>query len=206
MTAPTSTHAARSRPTRRPAASTSGSKTFAVIADDTGVVEEVHAPRALKAAQRKLRRANKALARCQRGSNNRANAACMVAAVHLKVAHQRGGFPHQLTTRLARTKRAVAVESLNVAGMVRNRRLARAICDAGFAEFVRQLEYKTGWYGSKLWAADRWFPSSKTCGDCGAVNQGLTLADRTWVCPCGAEHDRDRNAARNLLTAMHAAA
>jgi putative transposase len=120
-----------------------GLKTFAVIADDTGQVEEVQAPRALKAAQRKLRRANKALARTQRGSANRAKAREAVAAIHLKVAHRRGDFLHQLTTRLARTKRAIAVETLNVAGMVRNRRLARAVCDAGFGELIRQLMYKT---------------------------------------------------------------
>ncbi|WP_406036823.1 transposase [Micromonospora sp. NBC_00898] len=183
-----------------------GLKTFAVIADDTGEVEEVHAPRPLTSAQRRLRRANKALARTQRGSNNRAKAVRKVAAIHLTVANRRADFLHQLTTRLARTKRALAVESLNVAGMVRNRRLARAVSDAGFAEFVRQLQYKTGWYGSKVWAADRWYPSSKTCGDCGAINARLTLADRTWACPCGAAHDRDHNAARNLLAAMHAAA
>jgi putative transposase len=88
--------------------------------------------------------------------------------------------------------------------MIRNRRLARAVADAGFSEFIRQLQYKTDWYGSKVWAADRWYPSSKTCGDCGAVNAGLTLSDRVWTCPCGATHDRDHNAARNLLTAMHA--
>ena len=183
-----------------------GLKTFAVIADDTGHIEEVHAPRALKAAQRKLRRANKALARCQRGSANRVKAARKVAAVHLKVANRRADFLHQLTTRLARTKRAVAVETLNVAGMVRNRRLARAISDAGFGEFVRQLGYKTSWYGSKVWAADRWYPSSKTCSECGATNTGLTLAHRSWVCVCGTTHDRDHNAARNLLAAMHPAA
>jgi putative transposase len=182
-----------------------GLKTFAVIADDTGSIEEIQAPRALKAAQRKLRRANKALARTQRGSANRAKAVRKVAAVHLTVTHQRGDFLHKLTTRLARTKRAIAVESLNVAGMVRNLRLARAVSDAGFGEFIRQLDYKAGWYGSKMWAADRWFPSSKTCSACGAINNGLTLSDRTWLCLCGAEHDRDRNAARNLLAAMHAA-
>ena len=109
-----------------------------------------------------------------------------------------------LTSRLARTKRAIAVESLNVSGMVRNRRLVRAVSDAGFGEFVRQLQYKTGWYSSKLWAADRWFPSSKTCSSCGAINTGLTLSDRVWICTCGTAHDRDHNAARNLLTAMHA--
>lgn len=181
-----------------------GLKTFAVIMDDTGNVEEVQAPRALKSAQRKLRRANKALSRKEPGSANRVKARQAVAAVHLKVAHQRGDFLHQLTTRLARTKRAIAVESLNVAGMVRNRCLARSISDAGFGEFIRHLEYKTGWYGSKLWAADRWYPSSKTCSVCGAINTGLTLSSRSWVCACGAEHDRDHNAARNLLTAMHA--
>ncbi|MET7395670.1 RNA-guided endonuclease TnpB family protein [Dactylosporangium sp. NPDC005572] len=183
-----------------------GIKTFAVVADDTGQVEEVHAPRALKAAQRKLRRANKALARCERGSNNRAKAVHKVAAVHLAVANRRADFLHKLTTRLARTKRAIAVESLNVAGMIRNRRLARAVSDAGFAEFTRQLGYKTDWYGSKLWTADRWYPSSKTCGRCAALNARLTLSDRVWTCLCGAIHDRDHNAARNLLAAMHAAA
>jgi putative transposase len=75
-----------------------------------------------------------------------------------------------------------------------------------FTEFVRQLEYKTGWYASQVWAADRWYPSSKTCSQCGAINTGLTLSDRSWLCLCGTEHDRDHNAARNLLAAMHAAA
>jgi putative transposase len=181
-----------------------GLKTFAVIMDDTGKVEEVKAPRALKAAQRKLRRANKALARTIKGSNNRDKARRRLADVHLTVANRRSDFLHQLTTRLARTKRAIAVESLNVAAMVRNRRLARAVSDAGFGEFIRQLDYKTNWYGSKLWAADRWYPSSKTCSACGTINAGLTLSDRTWACVCGIEHDRDHNAASNLLAAMHA--
>jgi putative transposase len=182
-----------------------GLRTFAAIADDTGTIEEIQAPKALKAAQRKLRRANKAVARRQRGSSNRAEAVRQLATVHLKVAHRRADFLHKLTTRLARTKRAIAVESLNVAGMVRNRRLARTVSDAGFAEFVRQLTYKTAWYGSKVWAADRWFPSSKTCSGCGAVNAALTLSDRVWTCRCGTVHDRDHNAGRNLLAAMHAA-
>ena len=179
-----------------------GLKTFATIVDDTGDVEEIPAPRALKAAQRKLRKANKALSRRQAGSVNRAKARAAVAAIHLKVAHRRGDFLHQLTSRLARTKRAIAVETLNVAGMVKNRRLARAISDAGFGQFRRMLEYKADWYGSKVWAADVWFPSSRLCSTCGMVNAALTLDDRRWTCPCGLEHDRDRNAARNLLTAM----
>lgn len=182
-----------------------GLKTFATIVDDTGDVEEVQAPRALRASLRRLRRANKALHRRQEGSKNRAKARAAVGAIHLRIADQRGDFLHQLTTRLARTKRAIAVESLNVAGMKRNRRLARAVSDAGFAEFLRLLSYKANWYGSKVWTADMWFPSSKTCSACGAVNAGLTLDDRIWLCACGAQHDRDRNAARNLLAAMHAA-
>lgn len=181
-----------------------GLKTFAVIVDDTGKVEEIQSPRALKAALRRLRRANKAVHRCRKDSKNQAKARAAVAAIHLKVAHRRGDFLHKLTTRLARTKRAIAVESLNVAGMVRNRRLARAISDAGFAEFLRQLTYKADWYGSKVWAADRWYPSSKTCSACGVINAGLALSDRSWICQCGAEHDRDHNAARNLLAAMNA--
>ena len=114
-------------------------------------------------------------------------------------------FLHKTTTRLARTKSAIAVETLHVRGMVTNRRLARAISDAGFGEFVRQLDYRTAWYGSRLWRADRWFPSSKTCGNpcCGRVNRALVLADRVWRCSaCGTVHDRDGNAAGNLLAAM----
>lgn len=180
-----------------------GVKTFAVIADDDGTVTEIQSPKALKTAMRKLRRANKALARSGRDSANRAKARAAVAAIHLKIANRRGDFLHKTTTMLARTKRAVVVEDLNVAGMVRNRRLARHVADAGFGEFRRQLEYKATWYGSAVVVVGRWYPSSKTCSACGAVFAGLTLGDRTWACACGAVHDRDVNAARNLLA--HAA-
>jgi putative transposase len=181
-----------------------GLKTFATVVDDDGTVTEVQAPKALDAARRKLRRANKALARSQHNSANRVKARARVVRVHLKVANRRTDFLHKTTTTLARTKRAIAVENLNVAGMVRNRSLGRAISDAGFSEFLRQLGYKAGWYGSRVWAADRWYPSSKTCSSCGAVNAKLTLSNRAWVCPCGAQHQRDVNAARNLLAAMQA--
>lgn len=179
-----------------------GVKTFATIMDDDGVVTEIHAPKPLKAALRKLRRAGKAVSRKQLGSSNRAKAVKQLARVHLQVANRRADFLHKTTTMLARSKRAIAVETLNVAGMVTNRRLARPISDLGFGEFFRQLEYKARWYGSSMWAADRWFPSSRLCGGCGAINRDLTLADRVWTCGCGIEHDRDVNAARNLLNAM----
>ncbi|HEY9440141.1 MAG TPA: RNA-guided endonuclease TnpB family protein [Streptomyces sp.] len=179
-----------------------GVKTFATIVDDDGTVTEICAPKPLKAALRRLRRANKALSRKERGSSNRAKAARHLARVHLEVANQRADFLHKTTTMLARSKRAIAVETLHVKGMMANRSLARAIADLGFGEFFRQLEYKSQWYGSAVWAADRWFPSSRLCGGCGAVNRDLTLADRAWACGCGLEHDRDVNAAKNLLDAM----
>jgi putative transposase len=179
-----------------------GVKTFATIAGDDGTVTEIHAPKPLKTALRKLRKAGKALSRKERGSANRAKAARRLARVHLQVAHRRADFLHKTTTMLARSKRAIAVETLNVKGMMANRRLARAISDLGFGEFFRQLEYKTRWYGSDVWAAGRWFPSSRLCGGCGTINRDLTLADRVWSCGCGLVHDRDVNAARNLLNAM----
>lgn len=179
-----------------------GVKTFATIVDDDGTVTEVHAPKPLKSALRKLRRADKALARKKLGSSNRAKAVKRLGRVHLKVGHQRADFLHKTTTDLARSKRAIAVETLNVAGMMKNRSLARAISDLGFGEFFRQLDYKTAWYGSSLWAADRWFPSSRLCGGCGAINATLALADRTWTCGCGLEYGRDVNAAHNLLAEM----
>jgi putative transposase len=182
-----------------------GLRIFAVIRSSDGIREEIHAPKPLKAAQRALKRANRTLARAKDGSRNRAKARARVARLHLRVADRRQDFLHKTTTRLARTKSAIAVETLNVRGMVTNRRLARAISDAGFGEFVRQLDYKADWYGATVWKADRWFPSSKTCGNppCGQVNRALALADRMWTCTgCGTLHDRDDNAASNLLTAM----
>lgn len=136
-----------------------GLKTFAVIRNSDGSREAIHAPKPLKSAQRTLRRANKKLSRSKKGSNNRAKAVRRLGQLALRVADQRRDFLHQTTTRLTRTKSAIAVETLHVKGMVQNRRLARALSDAGFGEFVRQLEYKADWYGSSVWKADRRFPS-----------------------------------------------
>ncbi|MFF4815583.1 RNA-guided endonuclease InsQ/TnpB family protein [Kitasatospora sp. NPDC001309] len=180
-----------------------GSKTFAVIRDSDGTRREIDAPKPLKAALRALRKANRKLSKSKEGSKNRGKAHRRVSRIHLRVADRRKDFLHKTTTELTRTKSAIAVETLHVKGMVKNRRLSRAISDAGFGEFVRQLEYKADWYGSRIWTADRCFPSSKTCGDCKRINQGLVLSDRVWVCPgCGVHHDRDDNAAGNLLAAM----
>jgi putative transposase len=108
---------------------------------------------------------------------------------------------HKMTMSLARTYGTIVVEDLHVAGMIRNRRLARAVSDAGFGEIRRQLTYKTGWNRGRLIVADRWFPSSKTCSSCQAVKAKLPLRMRTYLCEgCGLSMDRDENAARNLAS------
>ncbi|MDP9841942.1 RNA-guided endonuclease InsQ/TnpB family protein [Streptosporangium lutulentum] len=200
----TALNAARAAPAEADACGLDlGLTVFLTLRNDDGSTEEIHALKPLKRSLRALARANRALARKAEGSANRARQARKVAALHLKVANQRADFLHQTTTWLARTKRAIAVETLNIAGMVKNHRLARAIHDAGWGEFIRQLRYKTDWYGAYLHAADRWFPSSKTCSECKQVHRGLALAERTWTCVgCGTNHDREVNASTNLLDDM----
>jgi IS605 OrfB family transposase len=156
-------------------------------------------PRALERSLRKLRRLNRQLARGTPGSNRRKVSRRKLARVYARAANLRRDAIHKLTTTLATQHGAVVVEHLNVAGMVRNRHLARAIADTGMAELRRQLTYKTAWYGSRLVVADRFYPSSKTCSACGWVKAKLTLAERTFTCDaCGLVLDRDLNAARNL--------
>ena len=119
--------------------------------------------------------------------------------MHFDIANLRADHHHKATAQIAKRGGAVKVETLNVSGMKRNRRLARAIGDAGMSEFVRQLEYKCAWYGTAFEKVDRWYPSSKTCSACGAVKQSLLLSERTYRCNlCGFECARDENAARNL--------
>jgi putative transposase len=135
----------------------------------------------------------------RRPSNRWRRAAARLTRAHARVSNLRRDGLHKLTTRLAATYGTVVVEDLNVAGMLRNRRLARHIADAGFAEIRRLLAYKTGWNGGRLLVADRWFPSSKTCSGCGAVKAKLALSEREYHCAtCGLVADRDLNAALNL--------
>jgi IS605 OrfB family transposase len=182
-----------------------GIKALAVLS--TG--EMVPNPRHLNAAQRKLRRAQRSLSRRQgpydhanrsRRSSSARYQRCVaqVGRIHARVGNLRRDGMHKLTTRLAATYGAVVVEDLNVAGVLRNRRLARSISDAGFGEIRRHLAYKTTWNGGQLFVADRWYPSSKTCSGCGAVKDKLALSERTYRCDCGLVLDRDVNAARNL--------
>jgi putative transposase len=171
-----------------------------LVALSTG--EKVANPKGFKAKRRKLRKAQKALSRKVKGSNNRYKARLKVAKVHQEISDARQDFLHKLTTRLVRENQTIAVEDLAVKNMVKNRKLSLAISDASWGELIRQLEYKCDWYGRNFVKIDRWFPSSKRCGNCGHVVDKLPLNIREWDCPsCGARHDRDLNAANNILAA-----
>lgn len=175
-----------------------GIKTLATLSDGT-VIEN---PRCLAASERRLKRAQKALSRKTRGSNRRAKARAKVARIHARVANVRADAIHKATTWLAGTFSEISIEDLNVAGMVKNHHLAKAVSDAAFSEFRRQLEYKTARTGAVLHVIDRWYPSSKTCSNCGAVKAKLSLNERTYRCDgCGLAMDRDLNAAINIKVA-----
>ncbi len=148
-----------------------------------------------------LVKAQRNLARKAKGSANRAKARVKVARVHARIADRRRDFLHQLTTRLVRENQTLVIEDLTVRTMVKNHTLARAISDASWTELRSMLEYKCAWYGRELITVDRWFPSSKLCSACGALAEAMPLNVRTWTCGCGATHDRDVNAAINLLAA-----
>ena len=164
--------------------------------------DKIANPKHFKRLRYKLRQAQKALSRKVKGSNNREKAKHQVARIHARIADARTDFLHKLTTRLVRENQTIALEDLAVKNMMKNHKLAQAIADASWFELVRQLEYKCQWYGRTLVKIDRWFPSSKRCGNCGHVVDKLPLDVREWDCPeCGTHHDRDLNAANNILAA-----
>ena len=173
---------------------------------DVGVREYVmsdgtrhQVPRAFRAYEARLARAQRSFNRKQKGSANRKKAALKVARIHAQIADQRKDWLHKLTTSLANSHSEIVIEDLNVKGMLKNKRLAKSVSDASFYEFKRQLTYKTQDRGTSLVLADRWFPSSKLCSECGAKTKHLALSQREWTCDqCGTLHDRDLNAARNL--------
>jgi putative transposase len=177
-----------------------GIKTLLTGVDDRGRVIAIEGPKALHASLRRLRRASRAHSRKTQGGANRRKQARRLARIHARVANIRANALHKATTGLARRYETVVVEDLNVAGMTRNRRLARAIADQGFATARRMLGYKTSWNSGQLILASRWYPSSKTCSGCGAVKAKLALSERTYRCEhCGLVLGRDVNAAHNLL-------
>lgn len=167
--------------------------------------EKLENPRHLVAAQKRLLRAQRDLSRKTKGSKRRAVQRLKVARLHAEVADARADYLNKTTTNLVRRFDVIAIEDLNVQGMVKNHSLARALSDAGLGEFRRMLEYKCEWYGRELRMVDRFFPSSKRCFDCGHVLEELDLGCREWNCPeCGKQHDRDVNAAKNILAAGQA--
>jgi putative transposase len=163
--------------------------------------EKIVNPKAERADRRRLAKAQRALARKAKGSNNRAKARLTVARVYARITDRRGDHLHKVTTRLVRENQVIAVEDLTVRNMVKNRSLARAISDAAWRDLRMMLEYKAHWYGRELLVVDRWFPSSKLCSACGAIADKMPLDVRSWTCACGTTHDRDVNAARNILAA-----
>jgi putative transposase len=165
--------------------------------------EDIEVPWTLPAL-RWLRRLNRELARRRPDSRRRDQTRRRLARIHARAANLRRDALHKLTTDLATRHDTIIVEQLNLSGLVRNRRLARVLSDAGLAELRRQLTYKTTWHGGRLIVADPFHPSSKTCSGCGWVKAKLTLAERTFSCDaCGRRLDRDLNAARNLAKLAH---
>ena len=174
---------------------------FAILSDG----EKIPAPNAFRKHEKKLAKLQRRLAKKKKGSKNRTKVRLKVAKLHAKIADIRKDFTHKLSTRLIHENQVIAVETLAVSNMKKNRKLAKSIGDAGWAEFVRQLEYKAKWYGREVVKIDRWYPSSKRCSDCGYTAEKMPLNVRQWTCPdCGSSHDRDVNAARNVLAAGRA--
>jgi len=170
-----------------------GLKSLAVLSNG----ETIENPRWYRTQTRKLRRAQKALSRKQKGSRNRGKARVTLARLHQKIRNQRNDFLHKLSTDLVRHFDLVSIEDLNVRGLAKTK-LSASVLDVGWAMFRSMLAYKADRANTRLMAIGRYFPSSKTCGACGLVNADLTLADREWTCRCGVHHDRDLNAACNI--------
>jgi len=172
-----------------------GLTTFAALS--TG--EKVDNPRWLRQREKALRRSQRNMARKRKGSNNAEKARRRVARLHARVADARRDFHHQLSTRLIRQHQTVCLEALNVAGLSRSK-LARSVHDAGWGQFMAMLEYKAELYGRRVVKVDPWYPSSQVCSACGRRYGPKPLKVRAWTCPgCGTTHDRDLNAAMNIL-------
>jgi putative transposase len=173
-----------------------GLKDFAVFSNGA----RIKPPKRSRKQQAALRRARNHLSRKQQGSKRKEAQGKKLAKIHEKIANSRKDFLHKASAFAIRNFDTICIEDLSVENMLRNRALAKSIADAGWGQFVSYLSYKAKWYGRTLVKVGRFYPSSKTCGSCGSINQELTLADRKWACPsCGATHDRDLNSAVNIL-------
>lgn len=154
-----------------------------------------------KNKENKLKKLQKQLYKKQKGSNNRNKLRIKLSKVHEKIKNQRQNYLHQITSKLVNENQIICIEDLNVNGMMQNHTLSKSIQELSLYEFRRQLEYKCRWYGRQLVIIDRFYPSSKTCHNCGYIYKDLKLSDREWICPhCGKNIDRDYNASLNILT------
>jgi putative transposase len=177
-----------------------GIENFATLSDGC----KFQSPKAIRKLRKKMARLQKSHSRKQKGSKNRERTRKKVARLHQHISDVRKDFLHKLSTQLVRENQAIALEDLSVSNMVKNRKLSRCISEQGWRDFRTMLEYKCEWYGRELLIVDRWFPSSKTCSCCGA-KASFGLETRQWTCGgCGASHDRDVNAAKNILAAGQA--
>ena len=153
-----------------------------------------------KNQEKKLKKLQKQLNKKQSGSNNRNKTRIKLAKIHEKIKNQRLDYLHQITSKIVNENQVICIEDLNVSGMMSNHKLAKSIQELSLYEFRRQLEYKCKWYGRQLIIIDRFYPSSKTCHNCGHIYKDLKLSQREWICPhCGKVIDRDYNAAQNIL-------
>jgi len=176
-----------------------GLKTFAVFSDG----KAIESPKFERQKRSKLKTLQRRHSRTLKGSKNREKARLRLAKEHQRISNQRTNFLHQQTTKIIRENQTIILESLKVKNMMQNHRLAGAIADASWSEFVRQLEYKSKWYNREVVKINQWFPSSQLCSACGAKRiERLKPSDREWSCnACGVIHDRDLNAAKNILRA-----
>lgn len=173
-----------------------GIKDFAVISDGS----KISNPHFKKKEVKKLKKLQRALSRKKKGSRRREKCRIKLARLNASINNKKNDFLHKLSSKLINENQVICLEDLNVKGMVKNHCLAESISECSWYEFVRQLEYKGKWYGRTVVKIDRFFPSSKTCSNCGFIKESLNLSERKWTCPkCGINHDRDLNAAKNIL-------
>ena len=181
-----------------------GIKSFAAITSgtdiDNAVSVKIANPKYLIKSQNKLKKLNRQFAKKTKGSKNKVKFRKRLSMLHEKVGNQRKDFLHKLSSKTVNDSQVIVLEDLNIKGMVKNKHLSKSISDAGWGMFAEQLAYKADWYGREILRVNRFYPSSKTCPDCGYIKRDLRLSDRKWTCPvCGTEHDRDGAASQNLF-------